>query len=55
MDWKPRLTVLSRRLARTNHTCERDRIEGELKEKRKRLGELLLARDKKSRPAVYRH
>lgn len=49
------MDVLSRRLARTNDATEHDRIVSALAEKRKRLGGLLLARDKRSRPAIYRH
>jgi hypothetical protein len=49
------MDVLSRRLARTNDANEHDRIVSELAEKRKCLGGLLLARDERSRPAMYRH
>lgn len=49
------MDVLSRRLARTNDAREHEKIAGELNAKRKRLGELLLADDKRRRPGVYRH
>jgi hypothetical protein len=49
------IDVLSRRLARANDAREHDRIAGELEAKRKRLGALLLACDRRNRPSAYRH
>ncbi|MCS4090210.1 hypothetical protein [Rhizobium sp. BK176] len=49
------IDALARRLGRTNDAGEHDRIVRELAAKRKKLGGLLLARDKRSRPAMYRN